>query len=98
MNTMSAQELKQGGLSAIKKLLNKVKEIIVQDRGKDTCAVIDLEYFNQLKLCELEVAYLKAQEDIKNGRFEVVTDVQEHVNKLLQEIDAEGNNISKHKK
>ncbi len=91
MNTIAAQELKQGGIAAIKRLLKECHELIVQERGKDACAIIDLEYFNQLKLCELEVAYMKAQDDIKNGRYKITTNVQEHVDAVMQEIDAENN-------
>lgn len=91
MFTITAQELKTGGLTGIKKLLQKTKELFIQERGKESCVIVDLEYFNQLKMCEVEVAYLKAQEDIKDGQFEVVTDMKSHVDKILLEIDAESN-------
>ena len=65
--------------------------MFIQERGKESCVIVDLEYFNQLKMCELEIAYLKAQDDIKNGRFEVVTDVKKHIDNILQEIDNEAN-------
>ena len=94
MFTLTAQELKQGGLTSIKKLLTKTKDFMVQERGKDTCVIVDLEYFNQLKLCELEVAYLKATDDINNGRFKVMTNVAEHVAQILNEIDTEEKDIS----
>lgn len=91
MFTITAQELKTSGLTGIKKLLLKTKELFIQERGKESCVIVDLEYFNQLKMCELEIAYLKAQDDIKNGRFEVVTDVKKHIDNILQEIDNEAN-------
>ena len=91
MFTITAQELKTGGLTGIKKLLLKTKELFIQERGKKSCVIVDLEYFNQLKMCELEIAYLKAQDDIKNGRFEVVTDVKKHIDNILQEIDNKAN-------
>lgn len=92
MNTIAAQELKLGGIAAIKRLLKDCHELIVQERGKDACIIVDLEYFNQLKLCELDVAYLKAQEDIKNGKFtSSIDNYQKHVDTILQEIDDEDN-------
>lgn len=65
MQSISAQELKQGGVTKIKKMLNVTHDFIVQERGKDACVVVDLDYFNELKMCELEVAYLKIQKKIR---------------------------------
>ena len=89
MLALSAHELKQGGLTVIKKMLKATEDIVVQERGKDACVIIDLKHYDQLRLCELEVAYLRAQEDIKNGKFEVVKHVDAHINKVINNIKRE---------
>ena len=98
MLAISAQELKLGGLTKIKQMLGQAHDFIIQERGKDACVVVDLEYFNELKMCELEVAYLKTQADIKAGKYEVVNDVDVHVEQLLDEIDGTIKKVRNNKK
>lgn len=89
MTTITAQELKVGGLSIIKKLLKDTRDLIIKERGQDRYAIVNLDYYNKLKLCELEVAYMQSQKDLKNGKFEVINDATAHVTGILKEIDNE---------
>jgi len=85
--TLSAQDLKVGGLTKIKKMLRHEKDVFIQERGHDSCVIVDLDYYNQLKMYELEMAYLSTKRDIANGDFEIIEDPEAHVKKVLAEID-----------
>lgn len=84
-NILSIQDLKRTGFSKIKKMFNNEPDIIIQDRGKDACVLVELEHYNFLRNCELEIALNKAKEDIKNKNYS--TGAENHLKKMHNLLD-----------
>lgn len=76
MNTINANELKTRGVSAIESALQYDSDVAITVRGKTRFVVVDVDYFQQLRECELEKAAREAREDIAAGRFVVETAAQ----------------------
>jgi hypothetical protein len=79
-NILSMQDLKRTGLSKIRQMFTNEPDIIIQDRGHDACVLVELEHYNFLRNCELEIALIKAREDIKEGNY--ITGAENHINKM----------------
>lgn len=69
MTTITANELKTKGVSAISFALSKQAEAIVSVRGKQRFVVIEIEHYNYLRECELTAALAESRSDIATGRF-----------------------------
>lgn len=76
MNTINANELKTRGVTAIESALQYGSDVAITVRGKTRFVVVDVDYFQQLRECELEKAAREAREDIAAGRFVVETAAQ----------------------
>ena len=70
MSSISANELKTKGISAIEALLENQPEAIISVRGKDRFVVMDIAHYHYLRECELdaELAETRAA-DLAAGRF-----------------------------
>jgi len=79
--TISANDLKVKGVSAIDNMLDKLDEVLISVRGKNKYVVVDIERYEHLRECELEQAYREVQEDMKNGRVKTQT-ADEHLKGL----------------
>ena len=93
-NVLSIQDLKRTGLSKIKQMFLNEPDIIIQDRGKDTCVLVDLAHYNFLRNCELEIALNQAKKDIKKGNY--TTGAENHIkkmHKLLDDNESNNNNV-----
>ncbi|MDX1351637.1 MAG: prevent-host-death protein [Thiomicrorhabdus sp.] len=82
---ISANEVKTKGVSFIGKLLEKADEIVINVRGKNKYVVLDMERYNEFRQNELDLAYIKAMQDIKEGRYKVQT-ATEHAKELMDEL------------
>ena len=69
MASISANELKTRGVTAIENALSETTEAIVSVRGKDTYVVMSLDQYSQLRTCELEAALHETRKDLAEGRF-----------------------------
>jgi PHD/YefM family antitoxin component YafN of YafNO toxin-antitoxin module len=76
MNTINANELKTRGVTAIESALQYDSDVAITVRGKTRFVVVNVDYFQQLRECELEKAARDAREDIAAGRFVVETAAQ----------------------
>lgn len=76
MNTINANELKTRGVTAIESALRHDSDVAITVRGKTRFVVVNVDYFQQLRECELEKAAREAGEDIVAGRFVVETAAQ----------------------
>ena len=54
MATITANQLKTKGVSALESVIDENNAAIVTVRGKDKYVVLDLETYNHLRECELE--------------------------------------------
>ena len=69
MSSISANELKTRGVTAIENALSETTEAIVSVRGKDRYVVMSLDQYSHLRTCELEAALHETRKDLAEGRF-----------------------------
>ena len=82
---ITANEVKIKGVSLFSSLLKKFDELTINVRGKNKFVVIDIERYNELRAMELDVAYMKTQEDLKSKNYKIQT-AKEHIKELLNEL------------
>jgi PHD/YefM family antitoxin component YafN of YafNO toxin-antitoxin module len=81
MTTISANDLKTKGVSAIESVLAMQTEAVISVRGKERFVIMDLEHYHYLRECELEAALAQTRADIAAGRF-VKESADEHLTRL----------------
>jgi hypothetical protein len=67
MSSISANELKTQGISAIEAALLQQPEAIISVRGKERFVVMDMNQYHYLRECELEAALMQTRSDIAAG-------------------------------
>ena len=82
---ISGNEVKTKGVSVFGKFLNKFDELIISVRGKEKYVVLDIERYNEFRENELDLAYYKAMNDIKNGKS-IIKSADEHLKDLDNDI------------
>ena len=75
--TVTANDVKQRGVSLFGELLEKFDEIVVNVRGKQKYVVMDVERYKKLRALELDNAYREVMEDYERGDYH--TDVKKHL-------------------
>ena len=68
MNTLNANDLKVGGVTAIEAALEGEREVSISVRGERRFVVMGVEQYQYLRECELEAAWLATQADRVEGR------------------------------
>ncbi|MGZ4970679.1 MAG: type II toxin-antitoxin system Phd/YefM family antitoxin [Methylobacter sp.] len=81
MSSISANDLKTKGVSAIEAELAHQPEAIISVRGKDRFVVMDIAHYHYLRECELEAALAETRADLAAGRF-VKESATEHLARL----------------
>lgn len=69
MPSISANDLKTKGISAIEAELSHQPEAIISVRGKDRFVVMDIAHYHYLRECELDAALAETRADLAAGRF-----------------------------
>ena len=82
---VTANMVKQRGVSFFDEILDKFDQFAISLRGKKKYVVMNIDRYKELRAKELDMAYLGVMEDIKNGDYEVL-DVQEHLDKLEADL------------
>lgn len=82
MSSITANNLKTKGVSAIAEALDDASEAVVSVRGKNRYVVMDLEHYQNLREAELTAALAESRADLETGRF-----VEETVDEHLKRID-----------
>ncbi len=82
---ITANEVKTKGVSVFDKMLDKFDELIINVRGKNKYVVLDIERYKAFRESELDIAYLKAMQDIKEGKYKKQT-AQKHIDELISEL------------
>lgn len=85
MNSITANELKTRGISAVEELLKEGEEVVISVRGQDRYVVMSLEKYDQLRECELESALREARADNEAGRV-VTESVEDHVRRITDGV------------
>ena len=83
MNTISANDLKTKGVSAIEQALAGQQEASVTVRGQMKYVVMSREQYAHLRECELEAALAESKADLDAGRF-VKESVEQHMKRLAK--------------
>ena len=83
MSTISANDLKTKGVSAIELALGSASEATISVRGKDKFVVMDMAQYHYLRECELDAALAQTRADMAAGRM-----VQESPEAHLARLDA----------
>ena len=81
MSTISANDLKSNGVSAVEAALVDHSEAIITVNGKKRFVVMPLERYQYLRECELEVALAQSREDLAAGRA-ATSSIQKHLERL----------------
>ena len=81
MNTLSANDLKTKGVSAIEAALADQPEVSVTVRGQTKYVVMSHAQYLHLRECELEAALAESKADMDAGRF-VKESVEQHMKRL----------------
>ena len=81
MFSITANQLKTKGISAIEENLNYEKELVITVRGKDKFVVMDMQHYNHLRECELEAALREAEADYKAGNV-IKESVKKHIKRV----------------
>ena len=84
MNTVTANELKTKGISAVESRLKVDEEVIISVRGKDRYVVMDLDKYAQLREYELTVALQEARSDVEANRV-VTESVADHIQRATND-------------
>ena len=85
---VTANDLKTKGISHIEEALQDEQEVIVSVRGKPRYVIMDIAYYEFLRECELEAAWLQTREDLAAGRFRRER-ADEHITRIKAELGHE---------
>lgn len=86
MNTINANNLKIKGVTAIEAALANEQEVAITVRGEPRFVVVDIDYYQYLRECELENAVRQAKADITAGRS-VTESAEQHINRIINKYD-----------
>lgn len=84
--TVTANDVKQRGVSLFGELLEKFDEIVVNVRGKKKYVVMDIERYKQLRALELDEAYREVMKDVANGDYKTIS-AAEHIKSLEEDLN-----------
>ena len=83
MSSISANDLKIHGVSAIEAALIQQPEAVISVRGKERFVVMDLSQYHYLRECELEAALAQTRTDLAAGRV-VKESAEDHLLRIKQ--------------
>jgi len=82
VSTVTANELKTKGISAVEVRLKVDEEVIISVRGQDRYVVMDLDKYARLREYELAIAVQEARADVDAGRC-ISESVAEHMQRVV---------------
>ncbi len=85
MNTVTANELKTKGVSAVEARLKEDEEVIISVRGQDRYVIMDVEKYAKLREYELAVALQEARADVESGRYNTES-VADHMKRVTDDV------------
>ena len=81
VQTISANDLKTGGIGAISRALEQEREVGLSVRGELRYVVMEANAYQRLRECELGIALQEARADLADGRV-VHESVDDHLRRL----------------
>jgi len=85
METVTANELKTKGVSAVEDRLKIEGEVIITVRGRDKYVVMSLEKYSRLREFELDIAVQEARADYELGRV-ITESVDDHISRVTDAL------------
>ncbi len=79
--TIVANDLRTKGIKILKDALKDADEAFISVRGEPEFVVMSAKNYEKLKSYELDIAYMEAMRDIKNGDFKTLS-AKEHIKEL----------------
>lgn len=83
MNTITANQLKTNGISAIENNLDNDHELVITVRGKEKFVVMDMQHYNYLRECELDTALHETKAEYQAGKF-ITESVEKHIKRITK--------------
>ena len=84
MSTLTANDLKTKGISAVEARLEEDDEVIISVRGKERFVILDIEKYARIREYELAAALQDAKADVDAGRY-TTESVAEHMRRVADE-------------
>ncbi len=81
VNTITANQLKTKGVSAIQNNLSGNHELVITVRGKEKFVVMDMKHYNYLRECELDAALHQAKKEYRAGNY-ITENVEAHIKRI----------------
>jgi PHD/YefM family antitoxin component YafN of YafNO toxin-antitoxin module len=81
MQSVTANELKTKGVSAVEERLETADEVIITVRGQDKYIVMSLEKYARLREYELDIAVQEARADYAAGRV-IKENIDDHMKRV----------------
>lgn len=69
MSSLTANDLKTRGISAIEESLASQPEAVISVRGKDRYVVMEVSQYHYLRECELDAALAQCRADVGAGQY-----------------------------
>jgi prevent-host-death family protein len=85
MSTLTANDLKTKGVSAVEACLKEDDEVIISVRGKERYVILDIEKYARIREYELAAALQDARADLDAGRYKAES-VAEHMRRVADEL------------
>ena len=85
MTTITANDLKTKGISAVECELAAGEDVIISVRGRGKYVVMDMAKYEKLREYELEIAVREARADYAAGRF-VSESPADHLKRLDDDV------------
>ena len=85
MSTLTANDLKTKGVSAVEACLKEDDEVIISVRGKARYVIVDIDKYAQMREYELVAALQEAKADVDAGRY-TTESVAEHMRRVTDEL------------
>jgi hypothetical protein len=80
-NTVTANELKTGGIARLDEITGAHGEAVISVRGKARYVVLTVEQYHHLRECELEAALLETRADLGRGAW-IKESVEDHIKRI----------------
>ena len=82
MASITANQLKTKGVSALAPIIDENKAAMITVRGKNRYVVMDFETYNHLRECELEAAIVESKRELEQGETYKDT-IDEHISRIV---------------
>jgi prevent-host-death family protein len=89
MATITANDLKTQGVSALEKALEGADETIISVRGKPRFVVMDIAHYDRLREAEIHASWQEARAALAAGDF-VAETAEAHIARLETEAGGDG--------